>query len=86
MRFIYSKNAQKQFKKLDIATQKRIKNYTQELQTLDNPRARGKSLAGDLSGFWRYRVGDYRIICEIIDSELVIYAICIAHRSKAYKG
>ena len=84
MRFIYSKNAQKQFKKLDSAIQKRIKDYTQELQTLENPRDRGKALAGNLSGFWRYRVGDYRIICEIIDSELIIYAIDIAHRSKVY--
>lgn len=85
MRFIYSKNAQKQFKKLDSAIQKRIKDYTQELQKLENPRKRGKALAGNLSGFWRYRVGDYRIICEIIDSELIIYAIDIAHRSKAYQ-
>lgn len=84
MRFLYSKNAQKQFKKLDSAIQKRIKDYTQELQKLENPRNRGKALAGNLSGFWRYRVGDYRIICEIIDSELIIYAIDIAHRSKAY--
>lgn len=84
MRFIYSKNAQKQFKKLDSAIQKRIKDYTQELQTLENPRDRGKALVGNLSGFWRYRVGDYRIICEIIDSELIIYAIDIAHRSKVY--
>ncbi len=84
MRFIYSKNAQKQFKKLDSAIQKRIKDYTQELQTLENPRDRGRALVGNLSGFWRYRVGDYRIICEIIDSELIIYAIDIAHRSKVY--
>lgn len=51
MRFLYSKNAQKQFKKLDSAIQKRIKDYTQELQKLENPRKRGKALAGNLSGF-----------------------------------
>lgn len=84
MRFIYSKKAQKQFKKLDSTIQKRIKIYTQELQTLENPRNRGRALVSNLAGFWRYRVGDYRIICEIIDDELVIYDIDIAHRSKAY--
>ncbi len=84
MRFVYSKKAQKQFKKLDSAIQKRIKVYTQELQTLENPRDRGKALVGNFAGFWRYRVGDYRIVCEIIENELMIYAIDIAHRSKVY--
>lgn len=84
MRFVYSKKAQKQFKKLDSTTQQRIKSYTQDLQRLENPRAKGKALVGEFSGFWRYRVGDWRIICEILDSELVIYAIDISHRSKAY--
>lgn len=84
MRFVYSKKAQKQFKKLDSTTQQRIKNYTHDLQRLENPRAKGKALVGEFSGFWRYRVGDWRIICEILDSELIIYAIDIAHRSKAY--
>lgn len=84
MRFVYSKKAQKQFKKLDSTTQQRIKSYTQDLQRLENPRAKGKALVGEFSGFWRYRAGDWRIICEILDSELVIYAIDISHRSKAY--
>lgn len=84
MRFVYSKKAQKQFKKLDSTTQQRIKSYTQDLQRLENPRVKGKALVGEFSGFWRYRVGDWRIICEILDSELVIYAIDISHRSKAY--
>ena len=84
MRFVYSKKAQKQFKKLDSTIQKRIKAYTQELQMLENPRDRGKALVGNFSGFWRYRVGDYRIVCEIIENELIIYAIDIAHRSRVY--
>ncbi|WP_242005059.1 type II toxin-antitoxin system RelE family toxin [Brachyspira aalborgi] len=46
---------------------------------------KGKSLAGNLSGFWRYRVGDYRIICDIVDSEITIYILDISHRSKSYK-
>lgn len=84
MRFAYSIKAQKQFKKLDSAIQKRIKSYTSELQTLDNPRDRGKALVGNLSGLWRYRVGDYRLICHIDNDKLIILCLEITHRSKAY--
>lgn len=84
MHFAYSIKAQKQFKKLDSAIQKRIKSYTSELQTLDNPRDRGKALVGNLNGLWRYRVGDYRLICHIDNDKLIILCLEIAHRSKAY--
>ncbi|WP_299326484.1 type II toxin-antitoxin system RelE/ParE family toxin [uncultured Helicobacter sp.] len=85
MQFVYSKKAQKQFEKLDTITQKRIKNLTQELESLENPRSKGEALVGNLGGLWRYRVGDYRIICEINDNELLIYAIHIAHRKEVYQ-
>ena len=49
-----------------------------------NPRLQGKALVGDKSGYWRYRVGDYRIIVRIEDSKLLIIAISIAHRSEVY--
>ena len=82
MRFVYSKKAQKQFCKLDIATQKRIKSFTDALQSLENPRSRGKALIGNFSGFWRYRVGDYRIICEILDEKLVIMPFILPTEAK----
>lgn len=85
MQFVYSKKAQKQFQKLDFAIQKRIKVFTEEIQSLENPRTKGKALVANYSGFWRYRIGDYRIICEICDEELIIYAIDIAHRKQIYK-
>ncbi|WP_121727406.1 type II toxin-antitoxin system RelE family toxin [Helicobacter labetoulli] len=85
MRFVYAKKAKKQFEKLDTITQKRIKALTQELETLENPRSKGEALVGNLSGLWQYRVRDYRIICEINDNELLIYAIHIAHRKEVYK-
>lgn len=84
MLFAYSIKAQKQFDKLDSTIQKRIKSYTSELQTLDNPRDRGSALVGNLSGLWRYRVGDYRLICHIDNDKLIILCLEIAHRSKAY--
>jgi mRNA interferase RelE/StbE len=55
-----------------------------KITNLKNPRDFGKSLQGDLSDLWRYRVGDYRIICEIKDEELIILVVAIGHRSKIY--
>lgn len=46
----------------------------------DDPRAHGKGLTANKSGEWRYRVGDYRILCEIRDQDLVVLAIEIGHR------
>ncbi|TKZ35092.1 type II toxin-antitoxin system RelE family toxin [Brachyspira catarrhinii] len=84
MEFVFSSKAQKDFKKLDISIQKRIKTFTQEIENLENPRSKGKALTGDLKGFWRYRIGDYRLVCEILDNELIIYTIKISHRKNVY--
>ena len=84
MEFVFSSKAQKDFKKLDISIQKRIKTFTQEIENLENPRSKGKALTGDLKGFWRYRIGDYRLVCEILDNELIIYTIKISHRKNIY--
>ena len=84
MEFVFSSKAQKDFKKLDISIQKRIKTFTQEIENLENPRSKGKALTGDLKGFWRYRIGDYRLVCEILENELIIYTIKISHRKNVY--
>ena len=84
MEVVFSSKAQKDFKKLDISIQKRIKAFTQEIENLENPRSKGKALTGDLKGFWRYRIGDYRLVCEILDNELIIYTIKISHRKNVY--
>lgn len=54
------------------------------LQTED-PRQRGKALTANLSGLWRYRVGDYRVICLIEDEQLVVLVVGVTHRSEAYR-
>lgn len=51
----------------------------------DNPRALGLSLKGQLSDYWRYRIGDYRIIVEIKDKELIISIIEVGHRKSIYE-
>ena len=75
----------KEFKKLDKYTQKLIKAWiNKNLVGTDNPRAHGKGLTSNRSGQWRYRIGDYRLICQIQDNELVILALTVGHRSKVY--
>ena len=74
-----------ELKKLDKRWQLTILDYLQdEISNLDNPRNRGKALVGDKQGLWRYRVADYRIVCEIHDTELLIVAITIGNRKNIY--
>lgn len=55
------------------------------LDGTDDPRILGKPLKGKLSSYWRYRVGQYRILVELLDKELVIVIITVGHRSDVYK-
>lgn len=80
----YSEDARKQLKKLDNSVKKRILDYMDEVVTLENPKSRGKMLVGNLLGFWRYRVGAYRVLCKIIDSTMIIFIVNIGHRKKVY--
>lgn len=77
----------KEFKKLDIYTQKMIKGWiTKNLIDTSNPRQHGKALTGNRADQWRYRIGDYRLICHIYDDKLVILALSIGHRREVYKN
>ena len=73
------------FRKLDRAMQKRVLAYLLDVAELDDPRQRGKGLTGNHTGQWRYRVGDYRIVCDLVDSQLVVLVIDIDHRSSIYE-
>lgn len=76
----------KEFKKLDRYTQQIIKGWiVKNLIDTDNPRALGKGLTANRSGHWRYRIGDYRLICQIQDDQLVILALSVGHRSIIYR-
>ena len=70
---------------MDKTTLKRVVDYMDEIATLIDPRSRGKSLVGNLKGLWRYRVGDYRIICQIKNDQLIILVTDVAHRKHVYK-
>lgn len=86
MRVVYSETALKELKKLDKPIQKRIKDYMDEVAKLEDPRSRGKILVENLSGLWRYRVGDIRVVCEIKDAEILITVLRIADRKEVYKS
>lgn len=75
---------EKAARKLDPQVLRRVKVYLDEVCELDDPRSRGKGLTGDLAGYWRYRIGDYRLLVEIRDEQLVIVAITLGHRSGIY--
>ena len=77
----------KEFKKLNKYTQSMIKAWiTKNLIDCENPRIHGKALTANRKGQWRYRIGDYRLICEIQDNELIILALSVGHRREVYNS
>lgn len=71
--------------KTDPNVRKRIIKGLEAIQTLEDPRTVGKALTGELRGFWRYRIGDYLVICELIDDALIILAVEVGHRRDIYE-
>lgn len=81
----YTKAALKQLKKMDRFDARLITSWIgKNLEGCENPRAHGKGLTANRSGEWRYRVGDYRILCDIQDDVLIVEAFSIGHRSTVY--
>ena len=82
----YTRTAEAQLRKLDKQIARRILDYLDDkIATLENPRARGKALSGPLGDLWRYRIGDYRVICEIQDNVMRILVVETGHRKQIYK-
>ena len=82
----YTNKFEKKLKKFDITIQKLILRWIKKhLVCCVEPKSFGKGLIGNLKGYWRYRIGDYRLIVEIKEKELVIIAIDIDHRCRVYK-
>ena len=77
---------EREFKKLDRYTQRMIKSWIDKnLVSCADPRQHGKALTANRSGQWRYRIGDYRLICQIQDQELIILALSVGHRREIYQ-
>lgn len=82
----YSKQAYKQLKKMDNYTKQMILKWiSKNLVDCHDPFQNGKELKGNLKGQWRYRIGDYRILTEVIDDKLIILVLTIGHRRDVYK-
>jgi len=73
-----------EFKKLDRTVQRRVLGYLHDVEGLDDPRQRGKGLTANHAGVWRYRVGDYRILAQLIDNTLTVLALRVGHRRDVY--
>ncbi len=75
----------KQLKKIDKHTSALIIGWIEKnLEGCENPRVHGKGLTANRAGQWRYRIGDYRLICEIKDEEVLILVLEVGHRREIY--
>ena len=82
----YAETAKKQLRKLDKSAARRIVDFMdQRVAASGDPRRTGKALAGPMGEFWRYRVGDYRIICDIQDGVLRVLVLQIGNRREVYR-
>ncbi len=81
----FTPKAAKQVKKLDPVAARRIRLFLEEkLQPLENPRLLGKKLVSQ--NFWRYRVGDYRVLATIDDKQILVLIVDVAHRREVYRN
>jgi mRNA interferase RelE/StbE len=81
-----SGKAIKQLKKLDKQAAKQIFDFLDErISGVEDPRQWGKQLKGELNNVWRYRSGDYRILCQLQGEVFVVLVLEVAHRKDIYK-
>jgi mRNA interferase RelE/StbE len=79
-------HAERQLRKLDAQVRRRILDWLDErIEGCKNPRHFGEALKGGRAGLWRYRVGDYRSICQILDGRLLVLALAVGHRREVYR-
>lgn len=82
-----SETAEKQLAKLDKPVAKRLRSFLRErLASLDDPRSIGQALRGsELGEFWKYRVGDWRLVCQVKDAKILITVIRLGNRREVYR-
>lgn len=82
---LYTESALKQLKKLDRVARTIILSWIEKkLIDCEDPRLYCKALVADLKGYWRYRIGKYRVLAQIKDSELLILVVTVGHRKEVY--
>ncbi len=81
-----TRTAEKQITKLDHQARRTVITFLRErIEGSEDPRRIGKALHGDRAGLWRYRVGDYRLICEIRDVKITVLLLEVGHRKDIYR-
>ncbi len=80
----WSEKAVRQLSKLDRSVQKKMLIFLTRITRLENPETSGKRLTGNKFGLWRYRMEDYRIICQIKKNELSVLVLRVGHRKDVY--
>ena len=81
----YDRRVLKELKKLDRKIQSQILDFFDErIAPYPDPRSIGKALTSSFSGLWRYRIGDYRAVCRIEDTKMIVLVVRVVHRSKVY--
>ena len=83
-RIEFEAQAFEDFSKLDGAIKKRIQKYIDKIAEREDPRTLGEPLQENLSSYWKYRVGDYRLVAEIQDDKFIVLMLVIDHRRKVY--
>lgn len=86
-RIEFDPDAAKELRKLDRPVQQRLLGFLRlRVAPLEDRRAIGEALAGErLGAFWKYRVGDWRLICDIQDERIVVRVLRLGHRREAYR-
>jgi mRNA interferase RelE/StbE len=80
----YTATALKALKKLDKAAAKKILQYLEKIALLENPKTQGKALTGAYKTYWRYRVGDDKVICQLNNHQLTLLVLQTRHRKEVY--
>ena len=79
-------HAAREIRRLDAEAQRRILIFLRErIAIAEDPRRFGSALTGPRTGLWRYRVGDYRLICRIEDERVVVLVLPVGHRRDVYR-
>jgi mRNA interferase RelE/StbE len=82
----FARSAEKDLRAIDRPTRERIRAFLeQRVAPLEDPRSAGKPLQGELCEYWRYRIGHYRVICEIRDETIVVLVLRVGHRKEIYR-
>ena len=85
-KLVFTDRAKKQLKKMDKYVSALIIGWLEKnIENCENPRIHGKALTENRSGQWRYRIGDYRVICQIQEKEVVVLVLDVGHRREIYK-